>query len=75
MMMFDGMVIDPLIDHSISSSESEIVSLLILVRKERLRKKKEGDVQHGGEDRPSQREKLTTVFFGVQRLALRPPHV
>lgn len=40
MMMFDGMVIDPLIDHSISSSESEIVSLLILVRKERLRKKK-----------------------------------
>ena len=75
MMMFDGIVIDPLIDHSISSSESEIVSLLILVRKERLRKKKEGDVQHGGEDRPSQRQRLTTVFFGVQRLALRPPHV
>jgi hypothetical protein len=42
MMMFDGIVIDPLIDHSISSSESEIVSLLILVRKERLRKKKRG---------------------------------
>ena len=74
MMMIDGLVIDPLIDHSISSSESEIVSLLILMRKEkeRLRKKKEGDAQHNGEDGP--RERLTTVFFGVQRPALRPLH-
>ena len=57
-------------DHSIPSSESEIVSLLMLVaRKQTLRKRR--DAQHGCEDELGV-EKLTTAFYGVQRLARRP---
>jgi hypothetical protein len=68
MMMFDGMVIDPLIDHSISSSESEIVSLLILVRKERLRKKKKrGTFSMAVKiDRVRERETYYCFFRGAE---------